>query len=166
MRLVGTDDIAAKLGVDQQFIMIIKNTTEDGKCCGVLWCAVVCCGVWSGVWCVVWCGVVWCVVLCCIVLYSAHVVIHVSPVLVSGHLCMVAEPSCVLRRWFVALESCHDDYGRTTGAVGTVTAAAWECTASSELQDCDFGISGRCDNTCCDNSVCLDGRHACARETL
>ena len=51
---------------------------------------------------------------------------------------MVADPSCALRRWFVALESCHDGYvGRTTGAVGAITAAGWECTAGSELQDCD-----------------------------
>ena len=43
----------------------------------------------------------------------------VSHVHVFGHLCMVAEPSCVLRRGF-ALELCHDGYvGRTTGAVGT-----------------------------------------------
>ena len=55
---------------------------------------------------------------------------------------------------------------RTTGAVGTVTAAGWECTASSELHDRDSGINGRCDNTYCDNSICLDGRHACALETL
>ena len=97
----------------------------------------------------------------------AHVGIHVSPVRVSRHLCMVAEPSCVLRRCFVALESCHDDHvGRTIGAVGTVTAAGWECFASSELQDCESGISGRCDNTYCDNSVCFDGRRAGAPETL
>ena len=73
---------------------------------------------------------------------GAHVVIHVSPVLVSGHLCMVAEPSYLQRRWFVAQESCHDDYvGRTTGAVGTVTAAGWDCIASSELQGCDSGAT-------------------------
>ena len=49
-----------------------------------------------------------------------------------------------------------------------VTAAGRECTVSSELQDCDSGISGRCcDNTYCNNcSFCLDGRHAGARETL
>ena len=49
---------------------------------------------------------------------------------------MVAERGCVLRLWFVALESCHDGYvGRTAGAVGTITAAGWDFTASSELHD-------------------------------
>ena len=38
----------------------------------------------------------------------------VSHVHVSGHLCMVAEPRCVPRRW-LGLESCHEGYvGRTT----------------------------------------------------
>ena len=65
---------------------------------------------------------------------------------------MVAVPSCVLQRWF-ALESCDDGYaGSTTGAVGTVTAAGWERTTRSELQDCDSGNSGRCADTSCNNS--------------
>ena len=65
---------------------------------------------------------------------------------------MVAEPSCVLRRWF-ALESCHDGYvGRTTGAVGTGTAAGWDRTAGSEVQDCDSGNSGWCAGPSCDNN--------------
>ena len=50
------------------------------------------------------------------------------------------------------------------GAVGAISAASWDCTAGSELQDFDSGTSGKCDNTNCDNSVCLDGRHACARK--
>ena len=69
----------------------------------------------------------------------------VSHVLVSGHLCMVAEQSCVLRRWF-ALEPCTDGYvGRATGAVGTSAAPGWEHTASSELQDYDSGNGHSCD---------------------
>ena len=52
---------------------------------------------------------------------------------------MVAEPSCVLRRWF-ALEPCTDgDVRRATGAVGTSTAPGWQRTAGSELQDYDSG---------------------------
>ena len=58
---------------------------------------------------------------------------------------MVAEQSCVLRRWF-ALEPCTDGYvGRATGAVGTSTAPGWEHTASSELQDYDSGNGHSCD---------------------
>ena len=75
---------------------------------------------------------------------------------------MVLEPSCELRRWF----ACYDgNVGRTAGAVGTVTATGWERTAGSEFQDCDYGNSG-IDTSCNNNSICLDGQHACARETL
>ena len=69
---------------------------------------------------------------------------------------MVAERSCVLRRWF-ALESRHDGHvGIATGAVGTGTAACWERTAGRELQDCDSGKGGWCAGHPCDNSfMCL-----------
>ena len=82
------------------------------------------------------------------------------------HPCNVAVPSCVLRRWIVALESCHVDYvGRTTGAVGTVAAVG------SALQAANYRIAtlesaAGATNTYCDNSVCLDGRHASTRRTL
>ena len=82
-----------------------------------------------------------------------RVVIHVSLVLVSGHLCMVAVG---LLLW-----------NRVTMATSEERLEQLECTASSELQDCDSGINGTSfNNTYCDNSICLDGRHACLRGTL
>ena len=64
-----------------------------------------------------------------------RVVPRVSHVHVSSHLCMVAEPSCVQRRWIV-LESWHVGYvGRATGTVVSCTAASWNCAAGDKLQD-------------------------------
>ena len=80
----------------------------------------------------------------------------VSHVHVSSQMCMVAESSCVLRRWF-ALESYHD--GTSEERLEQLEQALQQAGKALRAANC---AGHSCDN----HFICLDGRHACARETL
>ena len=74
---------------------------------------------------------------------------------------MVAEHSFVKRLWTIVPELYQDGYRGTIGTVGAVSAAGRQCVTSCKLSDLVFG-----DSSWHDNFGCLDGGHACARETL